>query len=333
MSIDNVLEDFKKKRYKNVNWLEGDEDIFIDEVMDLAESNILTPAEAGFNLHQFYGRDTDWATVFNTCRGYPMFGDKKVVLLKEAQAMRDVEKLESYVSNPLTSTILVVGYKGKKLDGRSKLAKVLKTGGALVTTKKLYESELPEWAQKQVLRKGLTITNRALYLLIDHIGNDLNRINNELTKVAVNLSDKKEITEDDIENFVGISKEYNVFELQDALAKKDLYKALRIAQYFESNPKAGPLQLIFPSLYGFFSKVHMTFFVSPSGDKGMATAIGVPDWKVKDYLTAASRYGAQAVENNILLLHHYNLKSLGVNDAGTGDGQLLKELLVKMIQN
>jgi len=170
-------------------------------------------------------------------------------------------------------------------------------------------------------------------MLIDHIGNDLNRIDNEIEKISINLENRKNITEDDIENYVGISKEYNVFELQDALGKRDFYKAIRIAQYFENNPKAGPFQFILPSLYTFFSKLQMIYSMPSNNEKALAITIGVPDWKIKEYMHAANRYNTQSVEKNMLLLHKYNLKSIGINDAGTPDGMLLKEMIVKMIQD
>jgi DNA polymerase-3 subunit delta len=333
MKAENIIDDLKKQRFKPVYWLEGDEDFFIDEVIKFAEHHLLSDTEAGFNLTIFYGRDTDWATVMNACRRYPMFSEKQVVIIKEAQAMREIEKLEAYVNQPLLSTLLFVAYKGKKVDGRTKLARLLKEKGKILTTKKLYENELPDWCQNFLRSKGLTINNRALMLLIDHIGNDLNRINNEIEKIAINLENRKNISEDDIENYVGISKEFNVFELQDAISKKDLYKAIRIAQYFENNPKAGPIQLIFPSLYSFFSKLQMIYTLPVNNEKALALTIGVPDWKVKEFIQAANRYNTQAVEKNMLLLHQYNLKSIGINDAGTSDGLLLKEMLVKMIHD
>lgn len=331
MKVENIIADLKKGKFKPVYWLEGDEDFFIDEVIAYAEKEILTESEKGFNLTTFYGRDTDWTEVINACRRYPMFADKQVVLLKEAQAMKGIEKLEGYVDHPLSSTLLFVSYKGKKVDGRTKLAKTLKDKGVVLTTKKLYENELPDWAQRLVSSKGYSITNKALFLLIDHIGNDLSRINNEIDKITLNLHERKNITEDDIENYVGISKEYNVFELQDALAKKDLFKAMRIAQYFESNPKAGPLQLIFPSLYGFFSKLQMIHTTPGGNEKMLATQIGVPEWKIKEYLQAAHRYNLNSIEKNLILLHQYNLRSIGIDDAGTEDALLLKEMLLKMI--
>jgi len=227
-----------------VYWLEGEEEYFIDKVLHYAEHSILSESEASFNLSVFYGRDANWADVMNACRRYPMFSERQVVLLKEAQFMRDIDKLEPYVESPLSSTILVIGYKDKKVDGRTRFAKVLKEKGVMITTKKMYDNQLPDWTQEMVASKGLTITPKAVALLVDHIGNDLSRIEKEIDKITVNLGTRTSINEDDIENFVGVSKEFNVFELQSALGAKDLPKAIRIIQYFEANPKAAPIQLI-----------------------------------------------------------------------------------------
>ena len=245
--------------------------------------------------------------------------------------MKDVEKLENYVEKPLSSTLLFVAYKGKKLDGRTKLAKLLKDKAVLLTSKKLYDNELPDWTSELIKTKGFTITNKALFLLIDHIGNDLSRLNNEVNKLILNLDKRKNITEDDVEMFVGISKEFNVFELQQAIANKDLYKAIRIIQYFESNPKAAPIQLVFPSLYNYFSKVQMIYSVPSRDEKTVATAIGVNAYFVRDYLQTAMKFSSHEIERVLLLLHQYNLKGIGINDAGTTDAMLLKEMTVKMI--
>ena len=286
--------------------------------------------EAPFNLSIFYGRDTGWADVINACRRYPMFAERQVVLLKEAQHMRDIEKLETYIENPLSSTVFVVSYKDKKVDGRSKLAKLLKQKAVYVTTKKIYDSQLPEWTQELLQSKDLSISPKGLALLVDHIGNDLTRIENEIEKISINLGKRKTITEEDIEEFVGVSKDFNVFELQSALAKKDLAKSIRIIQYFEANPKAAPIQLILPSLYGFFSKVFMVFGAAGRDEKAIAAALGVNPFFVKDYLQAANLYEYQGIEKVLLLLHQYNLKSIGVNSAGAEDGSLLKEMVCKM---
>jgi DNA polymerase-3 subunit delta len=331
MSAEKIISDWKKKLFKPVYWLEGEEDFFIDKVVHYAEHNILTEAEAGFNLTVFYGRDADWTQVINACKRYPMFAERQVVLLKEAQHMRDIDKLESYIANPLSSTIFVVSYKEKKVDGRTQLAKLLKSKAELFTTKKMYDNQLPEWTNELVKSKGYTISQKGVLLLVDHIGNDLSRIDNEIDKMLVNLGNRTSITEDDIEKYVGVSKEYNPFELQSAMAAKDLPKAMRIIQYFEANPKAAPIQLVLPTLYNLFSKTYMIFGQTSKDDKTIAANIGVNAWFVKDYLLVARNYGYNGVEKALLLLHHYNLRSVGVNDTGSSDASLLKEMVVKMV--
>lgn len=331
MSAEKIIAEWKKGSFKPVYWLEGEEPYHIDKVVDWAEKKILSESEASFNLTIFYGRDADWAAVINACRRYPMFAERQVVLLKEAQHMKDIEKLEGYIDNPLTSTVFVVSYKDKKVDARTRFAKVLKAKGEVLTTKKLYENQLPQWASEMVEQHGLSINQKALALLVDHIGNDLSRIQNEIEKLAVNLGSRKAISEDDIEKYIGVSKEFNVFELQDALGKKNLPKAIRIIQYFASNPKAAPIQLILPSLYGYFSKVYMIFGAGTNDEKGIAAATGINAWFLKDYLAAARNYGEAGVEKTLMLLHQYNLRSIGVHDAGTEDADLMKELVVKMM--
>ncbi len=329
MSVEKIIGDWKKGSFKPLYWLEGEEEYFIDKAVNFAEHHILSESEASFNLSIFYGKDANWADVVNACRRYPMFAERQVVILKEAQQMRDVEKLEPYIENPSPSTVFVVSYKEKKLDARKKFTKTVKENGVLLTTKKMYDREVPEWAQGIVQGKGLTITPKGLALLVDHIGNDLTRIENEVEKIIVNLGKRTSITEDDIENYTGVSKEYNVFELQTAMAAKDLAKTMQIIQYFEANPKAGPVQLILPSLYSFFSKVFMVFGAGSNDEKTVATSIGVNPYFVKDYIRAAKLYGYGGTEKVLLLLHQYNLRSIGVGSINTEDASLLKELAVK----
>jgi DNA polymerase-3 subunit delta len=331
MSAEKIIADWKKGNFKPIYWLEGDEPFFIDQVVHFAEHKILPEAEASFNLSIFYGKDADWSSVVNACMRYPMFAEKQVVILKEAQQMRDIEKLESYIDNPLASTIFVVSYKEKKVDGRSKLAKTLKSKGEMLSTKKMYDSQLPEWVNQMVASHKLTIAPKALHLLVDHIGNDLSRLQNEVEKLAVNLAGRKNITEDDIEKYIGVSKDFNVFELQDALGKRDLAKTIRIIHYFEANPKAAPIQMILPALYNYFSKVFMLYSLPNITEQSAAAALGVNPFFVKEYIATARRYDYEGIEKVLLLLHQYNLRSIGVHDAGTSDAGLLKELAVKMI--
>jgi len=331
VTVEKILGDWKQKRFRPIYWLEGEEEYYIDELMNFAEHHILSEAEASFNLSIFYGKDAFWADIINACRKYPMFGDRQVVLLKEAQQMREIEKLEPYIENPLASTIFVVSYKEKKIDGRSRMAKLIKEKAELFSSKKMYDNQLPEWTSELIKSKGYNISAKALLLLVEHIGNDLSRINNEVEKILINLGARKNINDDDIERFVGVSKEYNVFELQDALVKKNLSKAIRIVQYFEANPKAAPIQMILPALYNFFSKTYMLFGQSSKDEKTIAANIGTNPFFVKDYIAAAKAYNYEGIESAILLLHEYNLKSVGVNSINTEDASLLKEMIAKMI--
>ncbi len=323
---------WKKKDFKPVYWLEGTEPFYIDEAMNYAENQILTEAEAGFNLTVFYGKDADWAQVVNACRRYPMFAERQVVLIKEAQQMLSFEKLESYVENPSAHTVLVAGMKDKTLHASSRLSKLLKKNDQLFTFKKMKENELSTWVNMVLHEKGVAISPKASQLLIDHIGNDLNRLYNELSKVLLNISkDRKSITEDDIEQYVGISKEYNIFELQNAIMQRNLSKALRIIQYFGSNPKAASIHMVLPVLHGFFAKAYMLFGVSEGNDAEAAQTLGISPYALRDYRQVAGNFRQKGIENALLLLHDYNLRSIGVNDTGTDDTSLLKEMIVKMM--
>lgn len=330
MTVDKVISDWKKKIYKPVYWIEGDEEFYVDMLVNYAEQHILSESEASFNLTIFYGKDAQWADIVNTCRKYPMFSDRQVVIVKEAHQLKDADMLAPYIESPLDSTILIIACKDKKLDGRSKFAKLVKDNTVYILTKKIYDSALPEWVNTYVKGLGYTISPKANALIVDHIGNDLSRIKNEIDKILINLGDRKSITEEDVENYVGISKEYNVFELQAAIASKDLGKAISIIQYFGANPKMGPIQMVLPSLYSFFSKVYMVFGVG-GGEDAVAKQIGVSPYFVKNYTQAARLYGARNIEKILLLLHQYNLKSVGVNTAPTEDAELMKEMVVKIM--
>ncbi|NNV55315.1 DNA polymerase III subunit delta [Limnovirga soli] len=329
MSAEKIIGDWKKKVFKPVYWLEGEEPFFIDTVIDHAEHHILSDSEAGFNLTVLYGRDTDWATVVNACMRYPMFAERQVVLLKEAQHMKEIDKLEHYITKPLSSTILVIAYKDKKVDGRTAFGKLVKKT-EYFSFKKFYDNQLPEWVAGMVQQQGLTINAKAQALLIDHIGNDLSRLRNEIEKLTINLKGRKNITEDDIETFIGVSKEFNVFELQDAIAQKNLPKAIRIIQYFAANPKAGPIQMMLPALYSYFSKIYTVFGMDNRSEQALFPVFK-NSFAVRTALGAINNYGYTGIEKILLLLHHYNLRSIGINDAATEDADLMKELVVKIM--
>jgi DNA polymerase-3 subunit delta len=331
MSAEKIIGDWKKKLFKPVYWLEGEEDYYIDLLMNYAEHKILPESEAGFNRSVFYGKDANWSDVVNACMRYPMFAEKQVVLLKEAQQMKDLEKLENYIKNPLASTIFIISHKEKTINKTTKLGKFIKKECELFTSEKIRDYKLVEWVADYLKSQNFTMSSKAIQLLTEHLGSDLSRIVNELEKLTLNLGDRKNITEDDIEKFVGISKEYNAFELQSAMSKKDLVKAIQIIQYFESNPKAAPIQLVLPALYGFFSKLYIIFGMADKSEAALRPLFYNNPYAVKEAMATAKMYGYEGVERSLLLLHEYNLKSVGVNSTGTSDASLLKEMVVKMM--
>lgn len=330
MTLEKIIGDWKKGSFKPIYWLEGDESYYIDKIVNYAEKHLLTESEAGFNLTIFYGRDASWTDVANACKRFPMFAERQVVLLKEAQYMRDIAKLESYCEKPQPSTVLVISYKDKKLDARTKFSKVVKKNGEIATFKKIQDYKLPDWISARIRELGYQATPKTVMLLAEHIGNDLSRIDNELNKLTVNLKETKSITEQDIETYIGISKDYNAFELQRAVAARQLPKAISIIQYFSKNPKAAPVQLILPTLYNFFAKTSMVFAAGNS-EAAVASALGVPPYFAKDYLAAARLYGPGGVDKTLLLLHTYNLKGVGIHNGGASDSDLLKELVIKIM--
>lgn len=331
MSVDKILGEWKKKQFKPIYWIYGEEDYYIDLLTQYAENNILSESEASFNLTVFYGKDAEWTAVINACRRYPMFSEKQVVILKEAQQMNSFENLEPYIQDPLSSTIFVIGYKGKGLDKRKTISKLLEKKSEVYHSQKLREDKIHDWIASHVKQQGFSIGSKAVMLLEEHLGNDLNRINNEVTKISVNLKDKKTIDEDDIEKYVGISKEYNVFELQAAIAYKDLSKAIKIISYFESNPKSVPIQLALPTLYAFFSKVYSVFGMSNKSESALKPVFYFNPVALNQCMAAMKNYGYSGVEKIILLLNHYNLKSLGIGDVGSDGATLMKEMVVKMM--
>lgn len=331
MSAEKILSSWKQKKYKPVYWLQGEEEYYIDQLVNYAEHQLLTTAEAEFNLTVFYGRDADWTAVLNACKRYPMFAEKQVVLIKEAQHMKEIEKLESYITSPLSSTIFIVAYKGKSLDKRTKLHKLILTDAELFNSEKIKEYKIQEWITELVQSKGYSIQPKCVALLEEHIGNDLNRIANEIDKLSLNMAGKKKIEEDDIEKYIGISKEYNVFELQDAIAKKDLVKAIKIINYFESNPKAVPIQQALPALYAFISKTYAAFGLADKSDNALKPLFYFNVNSLQQGKLMMKNYGYAGVERLLLLLHHYNLKSVGVGDNGTSGPLLMKEMVAKMM--
>lgn len=337
VSPEKVLQELKNNQYAPVYFLQGDEPYYIDLIADHIEANCLTESEKGFNQTILYGKDAPMNVVLNNARRFPMMSERQVVIVKEAQEIPDLGKeagdrmLEAYLKSPLPSTVLVFCHKYKTLDGRKSLGKMMDKSAVLVTTKKLYDNQIPEWVENYFRQKGFKINPRAASIIAESIGNDLSRLANETDKLLINIAKGTEVNEEMIEKYVGISREYNVFELQKALIQKDIVKANKIVNYFESNPKNNPIIPIITVLFGFFSKLILVHTAENKSEATLVKLLQVNPYFVKDYTKAASTYPIQKVIHIIGYLREADLRSKGVDNATTTEGQILKELIFKIL--
>ncbi|HEY4326034.1 MAG TPA: DNA polymerase III subunit delta [Mucilaginibacter sp.] len=339
MTAQDILKDLKNKKYKPIYLLHGEEPYNIDLVSNFVEHKLLSDADKGFNQTVLYGKDTDIMNVLNASKRYPMMADYQVVLVKEAQDMKwgsdDADKkgnnpLLSYLENPLTSTILVFCYKYGKFDKRKKTYKAIEKSGLIFESTPLYDSKVPAWIEGFINEKGYKVNQQATLMLAEYLGNDLSKIANELEKLMLNVTSGQEITLKHIHDNIGISKEYNVFELQTALSKKDALKANQIINYFEANPKANPIVLVLGNLNNFFSKVLIYHYVKDKSQQNLAREMGVNPYFIKDYEQAARNYNYGKTMQIISYLREYDLKSKGV-DSNADNGGLMKELIFKIL--
>jgi DNA polymerase-3 subunit delta len=339
MTADDILKDLKNRKYKPLYLLHGDEPYFIDQVSNFAEHQLLPEAEKGFNQTVLYGKDTDIMTVLNAAKRYPMMADYQVVLVKEAQDMKwgrddddkkSINPLLNYLENPLPSTILVFCYKYGKFDKRKKTYKAIEKNGVIFESAPLYDSKIPGWIETFVTGKGYQINPQASAMLAEYLGNDLSKIANEMEKLMLNVPAGQLITMQHVQDNIGISKEYNVFELQSALSRKDPFKVNQIINYFEANPKANPIVLVLGNLNNFFSKVLLYHYAKDRSPQSLARELGVSPYFIKDYELAARNYNYAKSMQVISLLREYDLKSKGV-DSNASNGELMKELMFKIL--
>ena len=332
MALDQVKEiitNIKQGKIAPVYFLMGEEPYYIDGVSDFIEANILTEEEQGFNQMVFYGRDVSIEDIVSQAKRYPMMADRQVVIVKEAQDLsRTIENLVSYVENPQPTTVLVICYKYKKLDARKKLSKAVKKHGVLMESKKLYENQVPDWIRRVMVGRGYTITPKAAQMLTEFLGNDLSKVNNELEKLQLILKSGEQVTPQVIEENIGISKDFNNFELQSAIATKDVKKAFGIVQYFSNNPKNHPLVMTVALLYSFFSK--LLLYHSLSDKSSAPRTLGVNPYFIKEYQEAARNYPMKKVSSIVSVIREVDLKGKGVGASNISQGDLLKEMLVKI---
>jgi DNA polymerase III subunit delta len=341
MNASSVLNDLKNRKFKPVYLFHGEESYYIDLFSDLIEKKVLTDAEKGFNQTVLYGRDTDIIAVLNAAKRYPMMSEFQVILVKEAQDLKwggkgaDDDKkgfdpLLSYLEKPLNSTILVFCYKYGKFDKRKKTYKAIEKNGLVFESSPLYDSKIPAWIDEYVKESGYKLHPSASALMAEYLGNDLSKVANELDKLMLNVPKDREITTVDIQDNIGISKEFNVFELQSALVRRDAFKATQIINYFAANTKSNPIQMVLGALNTYFTKVLKFHYIKDS--QNVAQQLGVNPYFIKDYELAARNFNLTKIFNVINYLRDCDLKTKGVDATGnTNDGDLMKELIFKII--
>lgn len=331
MTFEQIITDIHNKKYAPVYFLMGEEPYFIDVISDTIEEEVLDETEKAFNQIVVYGRDVDIDTVATHAKSFSMMGGYMVVIVKEAQDLKNIEDFEKYLDVIPPTTILVFDYKYKKLDKRRALAKKIDKMGVLFESKKLYESNIPGWIQSYLGEKGYTITPKATQMLTDFLGTDLHKVRNELDKLIIALPKSKKIDDTDVERNIGISKDYNVFELQNAIGRRDIMRANQIVNYFGDNGKDNPLLVTAISLYGYFTKILKVHYATNPSQNALATALGVNPFFVRDYQMAARNFSIADCVKCISVLREFDLKSKGYNSGETSEKDLYREMIFKLL--
>jgi DNA polymerase-3 subunit delta len=330
MTFEQISKDIIGRKFNPIYLLCGDEPHYIDKISELIISKVLSDEEKEFNQTILYGLDTDVLSVESEARKYPMMANQNLVVIREAQLLKDIELLENYAEKPVPTTILVLCYK-KKIDKRKKFFKAISKQGIVFESNKLYENQIPDWIIKHLSHAGYQISMKNATLITDFLGNDLALISNELGKIILNLPEGTNITGEIIEQHVGISKEYNTFELNNALGHRNILKANRIIQYFGQNDKKYPLLLIVINLYAFFTKVMKLHFAQGKSSGEVASSIGVHPFFLKDYQLAIRNYDKHKLVDIFHLLHEYDLKAKGIGNNSISDSELMKEMVYKIM--
>ena len=334
ISYESICKEIAERKFSPIYVLMGEEPFFIDQITDLLIENVLAEEERDFNQSIFYGADADAVSVINAARRFPMMSEYQLIVVKEAQLMRDIELLNAYAKHPLSSTVLVINYKYKTLDRRKSLAAAVEKNGILFESKKIPDYKMPGYITGLLQQRSLAIDAKAAQMLSDFLGNDLNRLSKELDKLAIVMAQmgSKRITPELVERNIGISKEYNNFELIKALATKDVLKANRIAQYFEKNPKTNPLQMTLVVLFNYFSNLLIAYYSKDRSEAGLMAALGLRSaFQLKDYQMGMRHYSAMKVFLSIGEIRKADAASKGVDNASASDADLLKELLYKIM--
>jgi DNA polymerase-3 subunit delta len=326
-----IIKDIRAKKFAPMYFLHGEESYYIDLITEALQQNCLEEHERDFNQTILYGKDAELLALQSELKAYPMMAERRLVILKEAQDFRQLEALESYSEAPCLTTIFVVCYKHKSFDARKKILKNFAKNGLIFKADKVRDYQLPDWIATYVRSKGLQINGKAALLLSECLGADLGRITNEIEKLRIVLGANANITEQHIELHIGISKDYNIFELVNAIAQRQNDKAFRIVQYFEYNPKAGELVVVIPALFKLFSQLMRIHFTPNKTREAIATSIGVHPFVAGELLANRQNYDPKKIAAIIAILHDYDLKSKGLGNSQMSNSELLKEMVFQIL--
>lgn len=335
--VKKILSDLKARKYAPLYFLHGEETYYIDLISDYIENNVLSDSEKGFNQVILYGKDVNVATVLTHARRFPMMAERQVVIVKEAQEIQDLNKevgaklLTDYLTKQVPSTILVFCHKHKTLDKRRELGKKIDQYAVMLTAKKMYENQLPDFVADYLSEKKVKADDRAVQVLCEFVGNDLHRLANEIDKIIISLPAGGEITADMVMTQVGVSKEYNIFELQKAILRGDTMLANKIVNYFAGNTRKNPIIPVVAFLYSFFNKLLLASQVGDKSEKGVASELKVSPYVARDYTMALSRYPQLKIIANISALKEADMKLKGVNTGSANDGQIFRELVWRLM--
>lgn len=331
-SYEEIISDLRKRIFKPVYFLAGEEPYYIDLITDHIEQNVLPEADRPFNQMVLYGEDTTVSDIIEVSRRYPMMATHQVVIVKEAQSVRKIEELAIYIERPLPSTILVINYKYRTLDKRTRLARLLDNHAVYFESNKLRGYQIPGWIERFLMGEGIKSEPDVSVMLGEYLGNDLHKIVNELNKLIITLpSDKPVISTRLVEKNIGISKDYNNFELQKAVGERNILKANMIVNHFASNPRDNPLPLTIASLFSYFSKLLTYHYLTDKSKNSVAAALKINPYFVRDYETAAMTYSVTKTLQVVSLLRIFDMKSKGAGDVGSEAGDLLRELVFKIL--
>ncbi len=335
MKAQEILSEIKQRKFKPLYLLHGEESHYIDVITAALESSVLDDSQKGFDQTILYGKDVDFATIISAAKRYPMLSEYQVIIVKEAQGLKwkgEDELLSKYLENPTPTTILVFAYKHGKFDKRTKVYKTIDKKGVIFESEKLYDNKVAGWISDELKSNGYEIHPQAAALVADYLGTDLSKINNELEKLVLNIPKGREISVADIEYNIGISKEFNVFELNSALGKRDALKAIQIVNYFAANPKSNPFVLIIGSMVGYFTKILKYHYLHDKSAASVAKELGVHPFFIKEYEVAARNFTKMKIFQVIAYLREYDLKSKGVDaSANTTDKDLMREMVFKIL--